>query len=279
MTLFDVDELTRRYEVQRHIAITLQENFLHPLPTDTGLELGLVSKTAFEPELVGGDFSDVFVVDDTSCCGADRRRAGKGVKAAGHTETVRAKIRALRHDRPIAGLHLGQDQRAAAEVRPRRSPRDRLSRGARPPHRPAELRQRRPPRPRSPGRTGLRRPLEVAFGPPLGSFARPYENAHGDARCGGLPRALHRRRHRGPSCGRALRRATPARCGLRPGRRLGPGGCRRRGRRRACLRRQTARRPTGGRRAAGLTFARQRLSVLSVPPQHGATTANIRQRT
>ena len=33
MTLFDVDELTRRYEVQRHIAITLQENFLHPLPT------------------------------------------------------------------------------------------------------------------------------------------------------------------------------------------------------------------------------------------------------
>jgi two-component system CheB/CheR fusion protein len=95
MTLFDVDELTRRYEVQRHIALTLQQNFLHPLPAVAGLELGWVSRAAFEPELVGGDFSDVFVVDDTHVVALIGDVAGKGVKAAGHTETVRSKMRAF----------------------------------------------------------------------------------------------------------------------------------------------------------------------------------------
>ena len=51
----------RLYEEQRRIATTLQENFIHPLPAVAGLELGVVAKTAYEPELVGGDFSDVFV--------------------------------------------------------------------------------------------------------------------------------------------------------------------------------------------------------------------------
>ena len=85
----------RLYEEQQRIAPTLQENFLHELPTVAGLELGMVTKTANEPELVGGDFSDVFVLDDTHVVVLIGDVAGKGVRAAGLTETVRSTVRAL----------------------------------------------------------------------------------------------------------------------------------------------------------------------------------------
>ena len=88
----------------------------------------MVSQTAYEPELVGGDFSDVFVVDDGHVVVLIGDVAGKGVRAAGLTETVRSTVRALAADRPLAGLHPGQDQRAAAAVRPRRAARHRLPR-------------------------------------------------------------------------------------------------------------------------------------------------------
>ena len=49
------------YEAQRDIAMTLQENFIHQLPEVAGLDLGVVTRAADARELVGGDFSDVFV--------------------------------------------------------------------------------------------------------------------------------------------------------------------------------------------------------------------------
>jgi serine phosphatase RsbU (regulator of sigma subunit) len=55
----------------------------------------VAAQTAFEPELVGGDFRDVFAIDDTHVVVLIGDVAGKGVRAAGMTETVRAKIRAF----------------------------------------------------------------------------------------------------------------------------------------------------------------------------------------
>jgi serine phosphatase RsbU (regulator of sigma subunit) len=83
------------FEEQRRIATALQENFMSPLPQVAGLDLGLVMQTAFQPELVGGDFSDVFVVDDSLVAVLIGDVAGKGIRAAGLTERVRSAVRAF----------------------------------------------------------------------------------------------------------------------------------------------------------------------------------------
>jgi PAS domain S-box-containing protein len=83
------------YLEQQRIAITLQDNFIHPPPAVAGLELGIISQAAFAPGLVGGDFSDVFLLDESHVVVLIGDVAGKGVRAAGHTETVRSTVRAL----------------------------------------------------------------------------------------------------------------------------------------------------------------------------------------
>jgi hypothetical protein len=83
------------YLEQQRIAITLQDNFIHPMPAVAGLELGNISQAAFAPGLVGGDFSDVFLLDEDHVVVLIGDVAGKGVRAAGHTETVRSTVRAL----------------------------------------------------------------------------------------------------------------------------------------------------------------------------------------
>jgi hypothetical protein len=93
--LIDIDQITRRYEAQLRIAVTLQENFIHALPSVPGLELAVLSVPAHRPELIGGDFHDVFEVPDGLVLVMIGDVAGKGVAAAGLTETVRAAARAL----------------------------------------------------------------------------------------------------------------------------------------------------------------------------------------
>jgi len=83
------------FEEQQRIAMTLQEHFIHPLPVVAGLDLGSVSQPASQPELLGGDLSDVFLVDDRSVIVLIADVSGKGVHAAGLTETVRSTVRAL----------------------------------------------------------------------------------------------------------------------------------------------------------------------------------------
>ena len=177
VTLFDVDELTRRYEVQRHIAITLQQNFVHPMPTVAGLELGLVSKTAFEPELVGGDFSDVFVVDDTHVVALIGDVAGKGVKAAGHTETVRAKMRAFATIDSSPAFILAKTNELLLRYDPD-EPHVTAFCAVLDPHT-GHLSYASAGHP-APLHLGAFtcRPLGVVYGPPLGSFAHDYANAH-----------------------------------------------------------------------------------------------------
>jgi sigma-B regulation protein RsbU (phosphoserine phosphatase) len=88
-------QAARLVEQQRHIAVTLQENLIHFLPEVEGLELSVVGSTAYEPELVGGDFSDVFVLDSRHVAILIGDVAGKGIRAAGLTETVRSTVRAF----------------------------------------------------------------------------------------------------------------------------------------------------------------------------------------
>ena len=166
----------RLYEEQRRIATTLQENFVHPWPTVEGLELGTVSLTAFEPELVGGDFSDVFVLDDAHVVVLIGDVAGKGVRAAGLTETVRSNVRAFSTVESSPAFVLGKTNELMLRF------------DADEPHVTAFLGVLDP-------RTGhltyasaghpapvhlgafSNRLLEVVSGPPLGTFASEYTNA------------------------------------------------------------------------------------------------------
>ena len=88
-------ENARLFRHEQRIATTLQEYLLRPLPKVVGLDIGWVSQAAFAPELVGGDFSDVFLLGDGLVGVLIGDVAGKGLRAAGLTETVRATIRAF----------------------------------------------------------------------------------------------------------------------------------------------------------------------------------------
>ena len=170
-------EGARLYRIQRRIAETLQENFIHELPKVAGLEIGVVSGRAFASDLVGGDFSDVFALDDTHAVVLIGDVAGKGVRAAGHTETVRAKARAFATIDSSPAYILGRIN----ELQLRFDPGD--------PHVTAFCAVLDPhtghltyasaghPAPVHLGAFTCR-PLDVTFGLPLGLFERPYTNGH-----------------------------------------------------------------------------------------------------
>jgi PAS domain S-box-containing protein len=84
---------SRLHDEQRYIATTLQQSLMHPLPEIAGLELAAASRAAFEPALIGGDFHDVFALPDGRVLITIGDVMGKGVAAAGLTETVRSALR------------------------------------------------------------------------------------------------------------------------------------------------------------------------------------------
>ena len=88
-------ENARLHEQQQHIAVTLQEHLLHALPAIAGLDLAALSTPAYQPELIGGDFHDVFELPGGPVYALIGDVMGKGVTAAGLTETVRSSVRAL----------------------------------------------------------------------------------------------------------------------------------------------------------------------------------------
>ena len=88
-------ESARLYEAQRRIAQTLQQHFIHPLPQVEGLELAVMSAPARTPELIGGDFHDVFELPQGLVAVLIGDVEGKGVQAAGLAERVRSAVRAL----------------------------------------------------------------------------------------------------------------------------------------------------------------------------------------
>ena len=88
-------ENARLHAQQQHIAVTLQEHLLHALPAIAGIELAALSTPANQPELIGGDFHDVFESPAGPVYALIGDVMGKGVMAAGLTETVRSSVRAL----------------------------------------------------------------------------------------------------------------------------------------------------------------------------------------
>ena len=94
LTLFDIDEMTRRFATQKRIALTLQQSFVHPLPELAGVELAVAEETAYRRDLVGGDFHDVFRLPGGKILIFVGDVAGKGVGATGLGETVRVAVRA-----------------------------------------------------------------------------------------------------------------------------------------------------------------------------------------
>jgi PAS domain S-box-containing protein len=88
-------ENAQLFETQRRIAVTLQQQFIHPLPQIDGLVLAVQEETAYSPELIGGDFHDVFELPGGTVAVLLGDVEGKGVHAAGLSETVRSAVRAL----------------------------------------------------------------------------------------------------------------------------------------------------------------------------------------
>jgi len=166
----------RLFEQQRRIAVTLQENLIHPLPSVAGLQYSVVGNTAYEPELVGGDFSDVFLVDDRHVAILIGDVAGKGIRAAGLTETVRSTVRAFAtvDSSPAAILRMtnqlllrrGIEEELVTALLVSLDPVSGRARFASAAHPPPVL-------------VGPRscRLLEPSFGVPLGSFDMPYEDS------------------------------------------------------------------------------------------------------
>jgi serine phosphatase RsbU (regulator of sigma subunit) len=98
----------RRYETEREISLTLQQSFLPSLPRLPHLELGMVSRPASTPALVGGDFTDVFDLGDGRVLVVLGDVEGKGVRAATVASIVRSAARALALVRPGPGFILGR---------------------------------------------------------------------------------------------------------------------------------------------------------------------------
>jgi PAS domain S-box-containing protein len=101
-------ENARLYEEQRHVARTLQENLVHALPLIEGVEFGRVSRSASAPALVGGDFSDVFAIDESRVVVLIGDVAGKGLQAAGLTETVHTAVSSFALMEPSPGFVLSK---------------------------------------------------------------------------------------------------------------------------------------------------------------------------
>jgi len=162
-----------RYEVERRVAATLREHFVHPLPTLAGMDLALVSLPASQPELVGGDFHDVFEAHDGRVVTVIGDVMGKGMRAAGLAETVRSAVRALAFFSPSPGKILRDVNRllltlsheeftsALVVVLDSRTGRARMASAGHPP--PAMV------------RGGTARLVEPVYGPVLGTIDASYE--------------------------------------------------------------------------------------------------------
>lgn len=89
------DDLRRTLEQQAGIARQLQEFLIQPTPDIAGVDIGVAYDTAFEAEMVGGDFYEVFEIERNVIAILIGDVSGKGVRAAGVTETIRSAIRTL----------------------------------------------------------------------------------------------------------------------------------------------------------------------------------------
>ena len=114
-------QLRESEEKSRRIAETLQEALIKPIPRISGLDIGVVYESAFEAEQVGGDFYDIFEVGDDIVAVLIGDVSGKGIEAAGLTETVRSSVRAFAHINPEPAFILAKTNEVLI---PQASPRE-----------------------------------------------------------------------------------------------------------------------------------------------------------
>ncbi|MHB0975614.1 MAG: PAS domain S-box protein [Candidatus Aquicultorales bacterium] len=120
--LFVVDDITdrkhaehrlkRAYEEEHRIAAALQKSLVRSVPAVPGVDVGVEYKTAFETEIVGGDLYDIFQLDDHKVGVLIGDVAGKGVSAAGLTETIRSSVRTLSYLNPSPSFVLDHTNHA-----------------------------------------------------------------------------------------------------------------------------------------------------------------------
>ncbi len=102
------EELRRAYEVERRIAQTLQESLLRPVPQIAGFDIGVAYASSFEAARVGGDYYDVFELENGLVMAMVGDISGKGIEVAAITETVRSSIRAIAYLNPSPAFVLNQ---------------------------------------------------------------------------------------------------------------------------------------------------------------------------
>ena len=88
-------QLRKSEEQFRRIAEILQESLIRPVPDIPGLSTWVGYESAYEAERVGGDFYDIFQLGPGRAAVLIGDVAGKGVEAAGLTETIRSSVRTV----------------------------------------------------------------------------------------------------------------------------------------------------------------------------------------
>ena len=95
------------YDVEHRTAETLRRLLAFPVPELAGLDIGAAHRAAAAAEQVGGDFFDVFAIDGRTVALFIADVSGKGVRAAGFTETIRSAVRTMAYIDASPGVVLG----------------------------------------------------------------------------------------------------------------------------------------------------------------------------
>jgi serine phosphatase RsbU (regulator of sigma subunit) len=167
-------ENARLYERLSDVAVTLQASLARAVPEVEGLSVDLYRRVAYSPQLVGGDFADVFrsgdyvdiVIGDVE---------GKGVGASALAETVRSGIRAVASLKASPAFVLGHLNRVLIDEGTLQFVTVLLLRLDTATNEVTVASAGHPP-PFLAGRRGARI-VEPVYGPPLGTFPYEYEEA------------------------------------------------------------------------------------------------------
>jgi two-component system, chemotaxis family, CheB/CheR fusion protein len=100
-------ESVHAYEIEHRTAETLRRLLAFPLPELPALRIGTAHQVAAWAERVGGDFFDAFALDEHTIALFIADVSGKGVLAAGFTETIRSAVRALAYIDPSPAVVMG----------------------------------------------------------------------------------------------------------------------------------------------------------------------------
>lgn len=171
------NELKKAKDVSDHISEVLQESLIRPVPKIPKLKIATALESAYEAQKIGGDFYDVFELGNNLVAVLIGDVAGKGVEAAGLTETVRSSVRTLAYIEPSPSFVFSKTNQSIMRQTPpgmfvtaaffiinTNTGRVRFSRAG---HPPAIL------------CNGVEcRVIEVPLGNPLGTFTDVYEESY-----------------------------------------------------------------------------------------------------